>query len=147
MRYLLAIWLFTLSLSAQAEKPGELPDEITKMDTKLFDAFNACDLKIMGEIFSTELEFYHDLGGLNGYKGTMDATKGNCDKGLGLRRKVVAGSLKVYPIKGYGAIQLGKHTFCHIENGKDDCGTFEFTHIWKRVESGWKLTRVVSYGH
>lgn len=101
----------------------------------------------MGELFSTELEFYHDLGGLQGYKETMDSTKRNCDKGLGLRRKAVVGSLKVYPIKGYGAVQLGKHTFCHMENGKNDCGTFEFVHVWKRVDKGWKLARVVSYGH
>jgi hypothetical protein len=35
----------------------------------------------------------------------------------------------------------------HIENGKDDCGTFKFLQIWKHTADGWKLARVVSYGH
>lgn len=45
MQYLLAVLLLTFNLSARAEEPGDLLDEVTKMDTKLFDAFNACDLK------------------------------------------------------------------------------------------------------
>lgn len=147
MRYFFAALLCFLSLSARAEDSVKLFDEIEKVDAKFFDAFNSCDLKMMAALFSEDLEFYHDLGGVHGYKETMDTTKGNCDKGLGLKRKIVEGSLKVYPISGYGAIQIAEHTFCHVENGKNDCGTFEFVHVWKRVEGGWKLTRVISYGH
>lgn len=147
MRYFFAAMLCAVSFTCAAEEPTDLLDEIAKVDAKLFDAFNACDLKTMGELFSDDLEFYHDLGGLHGSKETMETTKGNCDKGLGLRRRIVEGSLKVYPIKDYGAIQIGAHTFCHLENGKDDCGTFEFVHIWRRVGGGWRLARVISYGH
>ena len=147
MQYFVLALLCALSLSARAEKAPELFDEIVKVDAKFFDAFNSCDLKTMGDLFSEDLEFYHDLGGFQGYKETMDTTRGNCAKGLGLRRKIVEGSLKVYPVKGYGAIQVGRHTFCHVENGKDDCGTFEFVHVWKRTDRGWRLARVISYGH
>jgi hypothetical protein len=64
-----------------------------------------------------------------------------------MRRDLVPGTLEVYPIKGYGAIEIGAHRFCHKEDGKDDCGVFKFVQIWQKQESGWKVTRVVSYGH
>ena len=147
MRYLLATILCALSLASSAEEPTELFNEIENIDTRFFDAFNSCDLQTMGDIFSDDLEFYHDLGGVHDAQGTMKTTRRNCDKGLGLRRKIVEGSLKVYPIKDYGAIQVGAHTFCHLENGKDDCGTFDFVHVWRRIDNGWKLARVISYGH
>lgn len=147
MRSLLLAALCALPLTCAAAEPVPLTDEIRAMDTKLFDAFNRCDIDTMGKMFSRDLEFFHDLGGLSGYDGTMEATRGNCARHLGLKRTLVEGTLKVYPIKDYGAIEVGEHTFCHVENGKDDCGTFGFTHVWKRVDGGWQLTRVVSYGH
>ena len=64
-----------------------------------------------------------------------------------LKRELVKGSLEVYPIPGYGAMEIGAHTFCHIENGKQECGTFKFVHIWQKNKEGWQITRVVSYGH
>ena len=64
-----------------------------------------------------------------------------------IRRDLVAGSLEVHPIKGYGAIHIGKHTFCHWENGKNDCGTYKFLMIWQKKDGIWKISRVVSYDH
>lgn len=147
MRLLLATLLYAWSLSALAQGPVGLRDEIAQVDRKLFDAFNSCDLKTMGELFSDDLEFYHDLGGLQGHSETMNSTRRNCEKASGLRRSLVEDSHRVFPIEGYGAIHAGKHTFCHVENGKDDCGTFEFVHVWKRTAGGWELARVISYGH
>lgn len=147
MRLLLATLLCATSLGVGAQKTIGLRDEITQIDEKLFNAFNSCDLKTMDELFSHDLEFYHDLGGVSGHEGTMDNTRRNCERGLGLRRSLVEGSVEIYPIEGYGAIQKGKHTFCHLENGKNDCGTFEFVHVWRRTQGGWELARVISYGH
>ncbi|MCW8090954.1 DUF4440 domain-containing protein [Alteromonas sp. ASW11-130] len=53
---------------------------------------------------------------------------------------------KVYPVKDFGAIQIGEHTFCHEENGKEDCGTFGFTTVWKKTDMHWQMHRVTSYG-
>jgi hypothetical protein len=39
------------------------------------------------------------------------------------------------------------HRFCHAEQGKDECGVFSFVHIWRRTTTGWKISRVISYGH
>ena len=65
----------------------------------------------------------------------------------GLQRKLVKSSLDVHSIKDYGAIRIGAHEFCHLENGEKDCGTFKFVHIWKKENSIWKVTKVISYGH
>ncbi len=121
--------------------------EIYHMDSVLFDAFNSHDMEKLKTLFTDDLEFYHDLGGLTGYQKNMETFKTNFEKNNGLRRALVKGSLEVYPIKDYGAIETGAHTFCHIENGKSDCGTFKFVHIWQKKNGEWKISRVVSYGH
>jgi hypothetical protein len=64
-----------------------------------------------------------------------------------IRRDLEPGSLEVYPIKDYGAMEIGRHRFCHKENGKDDCGTFGFAMVWRKAGDSWKISRVLSYGH
>jgi hypothetical protein len=39
------------------------------------------------------------------------------------------------------------HRFCHEEGGRQDCGSFAFTHVWHQVAGRWQIARVVSYGH
>jgi hypothetical protein len=68
-------------------------------------------------------------------------------QGNKMRRKLVEGTLEVYPIKDYGAMELGAHQFCHLENGKDECETFRFVHLGRRGEGTWKISRVVNYSH
>ena len=141
---LLAVNLFT-PLSAQER--NTLYKEIAASDKILFDAFNRQDAEGVKASFSTDLEFFHDTGGVSNFEQNQQATRNLFARNMHLRRDLVPGSMEVYEVKNYGAIQTGKHTFCHVENGKNDCGTFSFLHIWKRVATGWKLARVVSYGH
>ena len=61
-------------------------------------------------------------------------------------REVVPGSIIVYPIKDFGAIELGSHRFCQTATGKCE-GLADFTTVWQRTDAGWKITRVLSYGH
>lgn len=124
-----------------------LYNEIASMDRILFDAFNKRDTTIFNGLFSKDLEFYHDKGGVSGYGQTVNFLKEIIRSGNNLKRDLVKGSLEVYPIPGYGAMQTGSHRFCHDENGKQDCGTFRFVHIWKKENEQWKVTRVISYGH
>lgn len=125
-----------------------LYDEIAAMDRKLFDAFNARDVEAIGTIFDAGLEFYHDHGGLTGYEQTMKQSKEIFSRPNSPRRELVPGTLEVHPIPGYGAIQIGAHRFCHNGgDGRADCGTFKFVHIWQKKGGQWKLTRVISYGH
>jgi hypothetical protein len=126
---------------------NELYDTIAHMDSVLFNAFNAHNLDKLKTLFTDDLEFYHDLGGLTNYAQNMEAFKNNFAKNNGLRRELVPGSLEVYPVKDYGAIEIGAHKFCHIENGRQDCGTFKFAMVWQKKDGEWKISRVVSYGH
>jgi len=125
----------------------ELYNEISRMDSVLFEAFNTQNLDKLKTLFTDELEFYHDTGGLALYSQTIKDFKKMFEQNLRIRRELVKGSLEIYPIKNYGAIETGQHRFCHIENGKDECGTFKFVHVWQKRDGEWKISRVISYNH
>jgi Domain of unknown function (DUF4440) len=135
--------------TATTPKSAELLSTITQLDSKLFDAFNSRNLDTMKTMFATDVEFYHDKDGLSDYKQVIEACRRLFEQSKinGLKRELVKGSLEVYPIKDFGAMQIGEHRFCHMENGREDCGTFKFVHIWRLKDGEWKITRVVSYGH
>lgn len=135
------------ALAAPDPASERLQAEIAAMDTALFDAFNRKDLDGVMVRFTRDLEFYHDKGGLTNYEQNLQVSRRMFETNKTLRRTLVPGSLQVYPIKDYGAIQTGDHRFCQGPQGQDDCGVFKFLHIWKRVDGAWKLARVVSYGH
>ena len=131
----------------RAPSPSDLQSEIAAADSALFAAFNQRDLHKLRSYFTRDLEFYQDNEGVEHYAQTMKDFSQMFDQTSPIRRDLVLGSLEVYPIKDYGAIEVGRHRFCHVENGKDDCGTFSFVHIWRRTNAGWKISRAVSYGH
>jgi ketosteroid isomerase-like protein len=145
------------SISAQAtDQPGgsnrnatsgELFERIARMDRATFDAFNAHDVDRLMAMFTDDLEFYHDTGGLTDYRQSQENFKKLFAGTPDIRRDLVKGSLEVYPIKDHGAIEIGEHRFCHKENDKDDCGTFKFAMVWRKSGESWKLSRVISYGH
>jgi ketosteroid isomerase-like protein len=154
-------WLFLIvaafSISAQAEEPpatknkaatsGELLETITRMDGAIFGAFNAHDVDRLMAMFTDDLEFYHDSGGLTDHRQTRESFKKMFAGTPDIRRDLVKETLEVYPIKDYGAMEIGEHRFCHKENGKDDCGTFKFAMVWRKTGESWKIARVLSYGH
>ncbi len=129
-----------------ADATAALRAEIVRADSAMFAAYNANDAERLGRYFAPDLEFFHDTGGLATWAQTMAGFKGVFAQNPGIRRTLV-GEVEVYPIKDYGAIEIGAHRFCHVENGRDECGTFRFTHVWRRSGSGWQVSRVVSYGH
>lgn len=146
----LLILLLAMALGphAQSLKPtNDLYKEIAHQDSVLFNAFNHRDLETFKSKFTTDLEFYHDKGGLTDYNYTVESFQRTIAQNNGLRRDLVPGSMEVYPVKDYGAVQIASHTFCHAENGRQDCGTFKFIHVWKKTPEGWKIARVVSVGH
>ena len=133
--------------STPADSTSSLTGMITKMDTKTFDAFNTHNVDLLMSMFTRDVEFYHDEGGLTNYDQTREAFKTMFGNMPDVRRELVPGSLKVFPIKDFGAIELGTHRFCHKENGKNDCGEFPFVMIWKQEGDTWKMSRIISYGH
>jgi hypothetical protein len=86
----------------------ELYNEIISMDSIFFHAYNS-DINKQALIYGESLEFYHDKGGLTTSKQEFDATKQNiCGK---VTRELVKGSVEVYSIKDYGAVEIGLHKF------------------------------------
>ena len=143
--------LVTISVSAQEKKVAptilELYKEIERADSILFQAFNRQDMATFKAMFTKDLEWFQDNGGLIPYK-TVFENFGNTFKNENkLSRVLVKGSLEVHPIKDYGAIQIGSHQFRHFENGKEEVGTFKFLMIWNKKDGQWKISRVVSYDH
>jgi ketosteroid isomerase-like protein len=120
---------------------------VTELDREMFDAYNAHDVDALMAMFAPDLEFFHDTGGLLGYEQVTDGFKSVFASNKDIRRELVPGSLEVYPIKGYGAIEVGSHTFCHTENEKPVCGTFRFVQVWRHSDGAWKVSREISYGH
>ena len=163
MKYYLTLYMLVLVtgqtvFAQQANEPAAKPykpasvqlfNEIAHMDSVMFDAFNAHDLEKLKSTFSDSLEFYHDRGGLSNFSQTMEAFKTLFERNAstGLRRSLVPGSLEVYPIKDFGALEVCLHQFCHKENGRDDCGVFKNIMLWQKKDGRWKVTRVISYDH
>ena len=133
--------------NSPSDDPKVLSDTIAQMDAKAFAAFNAHDLDQLMSMFARELEFYHDKGGLTNYDQTREGFRKMFASMPDIRRELLPGSLKIYPIKDFGAIEVGTHRFCHKEQGKDECGEFPFVMIWKKERDTWTMSRVVSYGH
>ena len=117
------------------------------MDSVMFNAFNNQDFKTFKNLFTQDLEWFQDNDGLLPYKTVFKNFENTFKKEYKLTRELVKGSLEVYPIKNYGAIEIGEHQFKHIENGKEEIGTFKFVMIWKHENNQWKISRVISFGH
>lgn len=150
------LFVFLVMVSS-ATKPA-CYDETVKVDTVLyhtiylqdsllFAAFNSRDFEKFKSFFSPDLEIYQDNTGVRDFNQSMEAFRGLFQSKSILTRQLVMESLEVYPIKDFGAIETGQHTFCHDENGKPDCGTFKFVHIWKYQDGSWKITRIITYNH
>lgn len=150
-QYLLLITLVALPLShihAQtAAAPDPLFHTIQSLDARLFDAYNHCDLEKLGSFFADDLEFYHDKSGLtSGRQALVEGVKNNiCGK---VTRELVQGTLEVYPIANYGAVEIGVHRFHHPgHETADSIGEAKFIHLWQNKDGVWKITRVISFDH
>jgi hypothetical protein len=134
---------------AIAGVPDQLYTEIAAVDSAVFDAFNKCQdpsqLQKHASYFAPDVEFYHDQGGVTWNREAMlaNTAKNACGH---FQRALVPGTLKVFPIKGYGAIAQGTHSFCQIGSSKCE-GEADFTAIWHLNNGNWQMTRVLSYGH
>ncbi len=137
----------TAASMAIPTEPAALRALVLDLDRRMFDAYNAHDVNALMAMFDSSLEFFHDKGGLLNFDQVKAGFTNVFANNKDIRRELVPGSLEVYQIKDYGAIQVGEHRFCHTENGKPDCGTFKFVQIWRHIDGDWKVTRDVSYGH
>jgi ketosteroid isomerase-like protein len=147
-----ALTLLITGLALAQAPPSRTEQEaltatVAALDTKLFDAYNHCDLKTLGDMVSDDLEFYHDQTGLAVGKATFVASiKQNiCGK---VERSLKPGSLEAHQLKTFGAVEIGEHYFHHPgHESSDGVGMGKFVMIWQNKDGVWKLTRVISYDH
>src|SRR5260370_36297865 len=129
------------------QSQAELDKAITALDAALFDSYNRCDLEKFASFIAENVEFYHDQGGVTlGRAALTDSVKKNiCGR---VSRELVPGTLQVYYMKGYGAVEIGVHRF--HQPGHEDTepvGEGKFIHLWQYKDGAWKITRVISYDH
>lgn len=151
LSFTITILLFSNFVVAQEKKVAqtskELFNEIATMDSVMFEAFNIQNMEKFKALFTEDLEWYQDNGGLIPYKMVFENFANNFKKDYKLTRQLLKETLEVHPIKDYGAIEIGTHQFRHIENGKEETGTFKFIMIWQKRDNQWRISRVISYDH
>lgn len=142
---LVAIAMFaTGDALADDGKSGPLYDTIVAQDAKLFTAFNTCDLATLRDVVSADLQFFHDQGGLDVGRDTfINSVKNNvCGKFI---RALEPGSVEVWPVPRYGAIETGVHRFKHPDGSPDGIGKFMI--LWKQEGDHWVMMQTFSYAH
>jgi hypothetical protein len=134
----------SLCTAQDVNRSGPLFDALARMDKELFDAaFVNCDASKFRALFTEDAEFYHDRTGLA--SGEAARTMTSCPRDNGVTRTLVPGSLEVYPMQGYGAIQIGRHVFA--KKGEPGSEVAKFVHLWKQENGVWRLARVLSFDH
>jgi Domain of unknown function (DUF4440) len=125
---------------------AELDKAVTALDGALFDAYNRCDLGKFRSLLAEDVEFYHDQGGVTlGAEALTDSVRTNICGG-DVVRELVPGSLKIYYMKGYGAVEIGVHRFLHPKSHTPP-GEGKFITLWRWKDGAWKISRAISFDH
>lgn len=134
-----------------------LESTIAARDQEFFALFfSGCDPERLAAMLTPDFEFYHDRDGVvtrsaapfvAQYRERCEARK--APDAWHSRREVVASSLRVFPIKGYGAIEQGEHLFheCRGDGPERLAGRAVFSQLWALDGGIWKLARVFSFDH
>ncbi len=141
---------------ANATEPAlpssELYKKITQLDQKLFDAFNACDTATMRDLMEPGLEFYQDNDFTTYSRDQLESSfhdRCGINNVSKLRREIIPASIEVYVLKDYGALQIARHNFFIMEDGKKGklAASPKMVNIWRNDHGHWAVTRIISYGH
>ncbi len=121
----------------------ELYNTIVHMDSVYFNAYNSCDMDKQAAIYADSIEFYHDGSGLEtSKKDLLAAIKQNiCGK---VTRVLVKGSIEVYQIPNFGAVEIGLHRFINHAENNSLSRPDKFIVIWRHQNDLWQITRVIS---
>jgi hypothetical protein len=149
--------MLTLFALALAATDPALATEIRAADTAFFRTyFEQCDPAKLGKMVAPDFEMFHDKGGFgfrDGASFIADYAK-SCEAKQApdawrSRRELVASSMRVEPVPGYGAIEEGDHLFYERKGDGPEklVGRAHFVQVWQKTPDGWKLARVLSYRH
>lgn len=139
---------------------SQLTEQVARADAELFDLFfvKPCDEPRFRALLADDVEFYHDKDGFvfRNADEFMRDYRQNCagradPKAWRSRRQLVAASLQVDPVPGYGAMEAGEHWFYErhgVEGAERLAGKAKFAMVWKLGPDGkWRLSRVLSFAH
>jgi ketosteroid isomerase-like protein len=118
-------------------------DIIVNKDKEYFDAYNTCDMKKQASLYSEDLEFFHDKAGLSTSKQDIltSIEKNICGK---VTRTLIEGSIEVYPIKDFGAVEIGYHKFHNNQEPNVKSTPSKFIMIWRNEGEKWLISKVIS---
>ena len=127
-------------------------EDIKEADARLWQAYNQCDMQVLGDLMTEGVEFYHDKTGLTASRQAVveSLRTGPCgNRESRLRRELVSGTLEFHPLAGGYALLSGKHRFYVDQPGKAERldGQAEFTTVWKLDAGHWRMHRILSYAH
>jgi hypothetical protein len=134
----------------------ELVVTLAEKDRQLFEAVFDCKLELLASLVADDFEFIHDKWGQTADSGEafMHGMRDNCKaqqtgQNFRARRELVEGSMSVYVLNSYGAMQMGEHRFIALQPGQPDRFTEsgKFIDVWRQIDGEWKLARVISYDH
>jgi len=122
---------------------NEMHQQIIKMDSIYFNAYNNCDISTQRKFLSNDIEFFHDRAGLSTSKTEILSSikKNICGK---VTRILIEDSIETYPIKNYGAVEIGYHKFINNEEPNNQSTPSKFIIIWKEENAKWEMTKIVS---
>ncbi len=147
---LLSVLVASVTVSAQSKdsytykpKSQALYDSIVHMDSVYFNAYNKCDMDLQISIDADSIEFYHDGSGLETSKANLlKALKENiCGK---VSRQLVKGSIEVYPLPNFGAVEMGLHQFINHKENNSVSKPDRFVIVWRHLNNRWQIYRVIS---
>ena len=154
--------LLPVLLAALALAPVEIPpapalaQTIAARDARLFTVmFDQCDPAALADLVTGDMEFYHDKGGRMAHDAFLaDYAKGCAAKtapdAWRSRRELVAGTMRVYAIPGFGAVEEGGHLFYERKGDGPErlAGKARFSILWKLEPDGqWRMARTFSIDH
>jgi hypothetical protein len=115
---------------------------IVRMDSLYFDTYNHSKAAMMDSLTADNIEFYHDQGGLiTSRQELLQSIQKNIFGKV--QRVLTPGSIEVYEIPGYGAIEFGYHSFRNLVEHSESQPA-KFVIIWHLTEGKWQIARVVS---
>src|SRR5581483_6698919 len=148
----LALFPLCASATEPAAPSSELYKTVAALDQELFDAFNACDTAKMRTLLEPGVEFYQDNDFTTYSRDQLEPSfRERCGPAnvTKLRREIVPGTLVVYVLKDYGALEIARQNFFIIDHGKKGklAASPNLIHVWRNDHGHWAISRIISYGH
>lgn len=152
------VWMLLLAgvYSRAQNADQDAREHLMENDSLFWVGYNSCNLELMAQFLSKDMEFYHDKGGITlGIEGMNKAMRENIcrDKSNKVRRELVPGTMELYLLKNndtlYGAIISGAHAFYNSQEGGEESKgtTAKFTNLWLLYNGSWKMHRILSFDH